>query len=144
MDEMEAHQQEGGKGLHLQAIPLRGCEIASIWIECQQPGASSPQTASAPCPHPCDSPHQLLLQASSLAVCHLCPAESQAGAPPLWVIFPPEPLWSEPIYPAWPQGGLLQRGAAPEDQHTDSNVHRVYMEMLLSAHDQDKNIDHHV
>lgn len=80
------------EGVHLQAIPLRGRKIASIWIECQQPGASSPQTASAPCPHPCDSPHQILLQASSLAVCHLCPAVTQAGALPLWVIFPPEPL----------------------------------------------------
>lgn len=51
-------------------------------------GGSYPQTAPAPCPHPSDSPHQLLPWASSLAVCHLCPAQTQAVVLTLWVISP--------------------------------------------------------
>ena len=85
------HTSDGGDGgtllgrrewVHLQAIPLRGCKIASIWMDCQWPGGSPPQTAPAPCPHPSDFPHRLPLRASSLAVCHLCPAENPGRRAP--------------------------------------------------------------
>lgn len=101
--------------VHLPAIPLRGSKIASSWMDCQRPGGSPPQTAPALCPHFSDLPHQLKPRACNLAVCHLCPAETWAGALPLWVIFPPEPLWSESINQAWLQGGLLHQAATLEN-----------------------------
>lgn len=54
------HTSDGGDGgmlpgrrewVHLQAIPLRGCKIASIWMDCQWPGGllspDSPSTMPA-------------------------------------------------------------------------------------------------
>lgn len=111
-----SHRWDGGtqvgrrEWVHLQAVPLRDCTIAYIWMVCQWPGGFFPQTAPSPCLHPSDFPHQLLPGASSLTVCHLCPAETQAGvislSLSLWVISLLEPLWSESMHPAWPRGGM--------------------------------------
>lgn len=75
--------------------PLRVCKNASIWMDCQWQRGASPQTATAMGLLFSDFPHQILLQASSLAVCHLCPVENQVGALLFYIIFPKFLIWSE-------------------------------------------------
>lgn len=58
--------------VHLQAVPWRGCKIASIWMKRQRPGGSSPQTAASARLQPSDSPHQLQPRAPGLAACAIC------------------------------------------------------------------------
>jgi len=88
--------------VHLQAIPLRVCKIASIWMDCQRPGGggSSQDGPSTTVPTSLWFLLTKLLPPgpSSLSPCAIC------APPTLWVMFPPEPLWSESIRQAWPRG----------------------------------------
>lgn len=80
----------GREWVHLQAVPLRGCEITSIWmgLSVAKGGGSSPQTAPAPCPHLSDLPHQLLPPGLPPHRVPSVPGGIPGSVLPLWVNLP--------------------------------------------------------